>query len=106
MKGAIAEPCVKTTSRPSSASISTIGPSHHFLRTFMKAHSSGMMPTFSREPSNAIPSPSSRIRSVELVQRAPVHVLAQGRLLGLGEQVVAHHEVVHVRAHEAQVRVV
>src|SRR3972149_4697383 len=111
MNGATAEPCVNTTSRPSSASISTIGPSHHFLRTRMKAHSSAKIPNFSRDPSNAIRvfvsgsqftatrllqrSPSSS-RSVQLVERAPVHVLAQRRLLPLVEHVMAEHEPVPV----------
>src|SRR6266699_1648397 len=102
MKGAIAEPWVKTTSRPSRASMTTIGPNHHFLRTLMKAHSSPMMPTFSLVPSNAIEAP----RSVQLVETTPVHVFAQGRLLLLVEDVVPEHQVVHVRPHEAEVGVV
>src|SRR5438132_1412476 len=138
MNGATADPCVNITSRPSRASITTMGPSHHFLRTRMKAHSSPMMPSFSRDSSNAIAFPfnaedaemngevaenaqnqdtsaSSLFSlcdlcveepSVQLEQRAPIDVLAQGRLVLLVEQVMAEHEVVHVRAHEAQVGVV
>ncbi len=34
--------------------MTTIGPSHHFLRTFMKAQSSEIRPIFSRESSKAI----------------------------------------------------
>lgn len=43
MKGANALPCVATSSSPSNNSITTMGPSHHFFRTFMKAHNSLMM---------------------------------------------------------------
>src|SRR4030095_14694089 len=99
MNGAPAEPCVNTTSRPSSASISTMGPSHHFFRTRMKAHNSPRMPHFSRDSSKAMTSPSVTNSLVQLEQRPPVHVLAQGRLLLLVEKVVAQHQVVHVRAH-------
>src|SRR5262245_38758396 len=101
MNGATAEPCVKTISRPSSASITTIGPSHHFLRTFMKAHSSETMPSFSRDSSKAIPG-----NLIQLEQRAPVDVFLQLLLLALVEEVRPQHQLVHVRAHEAEVRVV
>src|SRR5262245_41807818 len=37
MKGAIADPCVSTMRAPNSTSTRMIGPSHHFLRTRMKA---------------------------------------------------------------------
>src|SRR5262245_65899717 len=101
MNGATAEPCVNTTSRPSSASITTMGPSHQALRTFMKAQSSEKMPSFSRDSSNAMDK-----TSVQFVQAAPVYILAQRGLVLLLEQVGAHHQVVHVGAHEAQVRIV
>src|SRR6266704_353775 len=86
MNGAIAEPWVKTTSRPSRASMTTIGPSHHFLRTLMKAHSSPTMPIFS----NAIQLSSADTmmppaQSVQLVETTPIHVLAQRGLLLLVE---------------------
>src|SRR5215813_15512763 len=100
MNGATADPCVKITSRPSRASIRTMGPSHHFLRTLMKAHSSPMMPSFSRDSSKAIPDPL-----IQLEQRPPVHVFPQGGLLLLLQEVMAHHQLVHVGAHEAQVGV-
>src|SRR5262245_15673887 len=101
MNGATAEPWVKTTSRPSSASITTMGPSHQALRTFMKAHSSDTMPSFSRDSSNAMDK-----TSVQFVQAAPVYILAQRGLLRLLQQVGPHHQVVHVGAHEAEVGVV
>src|SRR5262245_47836386 len=40
MKGANAEPWVKTTSAPKSTRTSTIDPSHHFFRTRRKSQSS------------------------------------------------------------------
>src|SRR5262249_14821458 len=40
MKGATAEPWVSTTRAPNSTSTSTMGPSHHFLRTRKKSQSS------------------------------------------------------------------
>src|SRR5512144_1564221 len=101
MNGATAEPCVNTTSSPSSASITTMGPSHQALRTRMKAQSSASSPSFSRDSSNAI-----RDASIQLVQTAPVYILAQRGLVLLVQQVVPHREVVHVGAHEAQVGVV
>src|SRR6185503_8333217 len=104
MNGATAEPWVKTTRSPRSASITKIGPSHHFLRTLMKAHSSPIRPSFSRDSSNAMLRTS--LPSVELEQRPPVHVLPQGGLLLLVQEVRAQDEMVHVGAHEAQVRVV
>jgi hypothetical protein len=54
MNGAIAEPCVKTTRKPGSASIWSMGSSYHFLRTLMKAHSSAKTPNFSYDPSNGM----------------------------------------------------
>jgi len=44
----------KSTSAAKPSSTSTIGPSHHFLRTFMKDHSSPRMPSFSLDSSKAI----------------------------------------------------
>ena len=43
MKGATADPCVMTISKPNRMSVLNIGPNHHFLRTFMKAQSSDMI---------------------------------------------------------------
>lgn len=43
MKGATADPCVMTISKPKRMSVLNIGPNHHFLRTFMKAQSSDMI---------------------------------------------------------------
>src|SRR5215212_11163738 len=100
MNGATALPWVRITSRPRRPSIRTMGPSHHFLRTRMKDHSSPMMPSFSRDSSNAI-SPS-----IERVLCPPVHVLAERRLFFLVKEERTHHERVHVRAHEAEVGVV
>src|SRR5215467_14312983 len=40
MNGAIEEPCVSTTRAPNSTSTSTMGPSHHFLRTRRKSQTS------------------------------------------------------------------
>src|SRR5262249_24854990 len=108
MNGATAEPWVKTTSRPSRASIRRIGPSHHFLPPRMKPHSSPRMPLFSRDPSKAIDD-STWVRPIGLVQLeqgTPVHVLAQRGLLLLVEEMMAEHEVVHVRAPEAEIGVV
>src|SRR6266568_7429113 len=96
MNGATAEPCVNITRSPSSASIITIGPNHHFLRTRMNAHNSRMIPILSK----AIRS------SIQLEQRPPVDVLAQRRLLLLLQEIMAEHQVIHVGAHEAQIRVV
>src|SRR3989338_5345329 len=45
MKGARAEPSAKTMSAPKSTSVSTIGASHHFLRTFRNPQSSPMIPS-------------------------------------------------------------
>src|SRR5262245_50029003 len=105
MNGATAEPCVKTTRSPSRASITMMGPSHHFLRTRMNAHSSPTIPSFSRVPSMPMVFASVSF-SVELEERAPVHVLAERRLVALVEQVVSHRQVVHVGSHEAEVGVV
>src|SRR6266536_3835374 len=107
MNGAIAAPWVKTPSRPRRASMTTIGPSHHFLRTLMKAHSSPTMPIFS----NAIQLSSADTmmppaQSGQLVETTPIHVLAQRGLLLLVVDEVPENQVVHVRPHEAQVGVV
>src|SRR5690242_17639343 len=40
MKGATAEPCVRTIKLPSSKSMTKIGRSQNFFRSFIKAHSS------------------------------------------------------------------
>src|SRR5262245_56586001 len=103
MNGATAVPWVKTTKRPSSTSISTIGPSHHFLRTRMKAHSSPRMLSFSLDSSKAIA--KILAKSVRLEQRAPVDVFLERRLVALREQIGPQHQIVHVRAHEAHVGV-
>src|SRR4030042_3611418 len=99
MNGAPAEPWVKTTSRPSRASMRPSGPSHHFLRTRMNAHSSARIPTFSFVPSNAI----SRLL-IQLVQAPPVDVLAERRRLLFCEHVGPEDEGGPGRPHAAQVR--
>ena len=40
MKGAMAEPSVSTMINPNSSRKTTIGPNHHFLRTFRKSQNS------------------------------------------------------------------
>src|ERR1035437_205217 len=44
MNGASAEPCAKTSSRPTIIRTTMIGRSHHFLRTFMNSQSSPTIP--------------------------------------------------------------
>src|SRR5512145_2907126 len=107
MKGATADPSVRTISTDRSSIVTTIGPSHHFLRTLMNDQSSPKIE--SRPPvERAIPSPlpSGPNRSVELESIAPVEVLVQLGLALLAQDLVAEHEDVHVRSHEAEIGVV
>src|SRR5262245_53046111 len=106
MNGATAEPWVRTISTESSSIVTTIGPSHHFFRTRMKAQSSPKI-DIRPELERAIDSPCPRASlSVELEALPPVEILVQLGLLLLEEDLVAEHEHVHVGPHEAQVGVV
>src|SRR5262245_42971413 len=106
MNGATAEPSVSTISTDRSSIVTTIGPSHHFLRTLMKAQSSpkiDMRPPLER----AIQTPCERTDdSVELEALAPVEVLVQLGLALLAKDLVAEHEGVHLGPHEAEIGIV
>src|SRR5262245_8634368 len=130
MKGASAEPSVKTMSIPSSSSTSMIGPSQNFLRTRMKSQSSRKMLSFSRRlslnpmslppetrpfqptmparprPRTAPAGPAAGPgHSIQLEEIAPVDVLGQRLHLPLVEDEAIQHQVVHLGAHEAEVGV-
>src|SRR5258705_9421407 len=101
MNGATAEPSVRTISTESKSIVITIGPSHHFLRTFMKAHSSpkiDMRPRFAcaiRSFSCCLAGPPERPRamgSVERVELAPIDVLVEFGLILLAQDLIAEHE--------------
>src|SRR5262245_41141972 len=114
MNGATAEPSVSTISTESRSIVITIGPNHHFLRTFMKAQSSpkiDMRPLFACaihllliSPSNRCIAELGRLRwvSVERVEFTPIDVLAQRGLVLLAQDLIAEHQRVHLRAHEAE----
>src|SRR3990172_7683875 len=110
MKGATAEPSVSTISTESRSIVTMMGPSHHFFRTRMNAHSSPKIVSRSRKPpvERAICHllPCGLGALVELEPLPPVEVLPELGLLPLPEDLVAEHEDVHVRPHEAEVGVV
>ncbi len=119
MKGATAEPSVSTIKTESSKIVATIGPSHHFFRTFMNDQSSPKIASRPKNPPEeraieislfracrANGARMTRAESVERVTLAPVKVLVQLGLLLLQEDLIAEGEDIHLGPHEAEVRVV
>src|SRR2546428_13823126 len=102
MNGARALFSVKMISALRSPRIIRMGASHHFFRTFMKAHSSPMRECLTGEVFSAI---ESRL----LIQRElplPVDVVGEPGLVLLVEDEMVHHAEVHLRAYAAEIGVV
>jgi hypothetical protein len=94
MKGASAEPCVKTINNPIKSKTKMMGPSHHFLRIRMNAQSSPKMVSLFRSLFNIFIESSIEFKFL-------FRYFLVGSEFFLLDDETSLHQDIHLRSHEA-----